>query len=132
MVRNASGEPAKAIYYTSPLVKSILQLNEGKGMKFVQAGVKMFMKQDVQGQDVCRWRVQSEGLPILEPWVGEARIVRLYKKGTLQTLLKSMFIKVGGETFTRELVEIADRMRDMGMGCCILRVESSDDEDGFK
>ncbi|KAE9983431.1 hypothetical protein EG327_005474 [Venturia inaequalis] len=131
MVRNATGEPVKAIYYTSTHVRDILNENEGRGMKFVQAGVKMFMKQDAQGQDICRWRIQSEGLPILEPWVGEERIVRLYKRSTLKKLLIEMFPKLSGEAW-KEMGEIGERVRDISMGCCVLRVETSDGEDGFK
>ncbi|KAK8159931.1 S-adenosyl-L-methionine-dependent methyltransferase [Phyllosticta citribraziliensis] len=131
MVRNASGDPAKAIYYTSALAKDILTMNEGKGMKFVHCGVKMFMKQDAQGQDICRWRIQSEGLPIIEHWVGEGRTVRLYKKTTLHKLLKEMFPRVAQDGW-KELGEIGERARDIPMGCCVLRVEPSDDEDGFK
>ena len=51
LVRNPSGDPVKGIYYSSQLAKDILTANEGRGMKFVHAGVKMFMKQDSQGQD---------------------------------------------------------------------------------
>ncbi|KAL1306063.1 hypothetical protein AAFC00_004189 [Neodothiora populina] len=130
MVRNASGNPVKAIYYTTALAKDILTKNEGRGMKFVHSGVKMFVKQDAQGQDVCRWRVQSEGLPILEGWVGEGRIVRLTKRETLRKLLIEMFPRVSGNGWT-ELGEIGERVRDIGMGCCVLRVEPSADEDGF-
>jgi multisite-specific tRNA:(cytosine-C5)-methyltransferase len=130
MVRNGTGEPVKAIYYTSLLVRDILIANEGKGLKFVQAGVKMFMKQDAQGQDICRWRIQTEGLPILEAWVGEARVVRLYKRPTLRRLLLEMFIKVNGSSW-QELNEIGERFRDMTMGCAVLRVEITDEDDGF-
>ncbi|KAF2436356.1 NOL1/NOP2/sun family protein [Tothia fuscella] len=131
MVRNATGEPVKAIYYTAVHVRDILQLNESRGMKFVMCGVKMFMKQDAQGQDICRWRIQSEGIPILETYVGEERIVRLYKRETLRKLLIEMFPKVGGDGW-KDMAEIGERVRDMGMGCCVLRVETSDAEDGFK
>lgn len=131
MVRNATGEPVKAIYYTSDHVRDILTCNEGQGIKFVQAGVKMFMKQDAQGQDICRWRIQSEGIPILEPWVGEARVVRLYKRETLRKLLIEMFPKLGDGGW-KQFGEIGERARDIGMGCCVLRVETSDDPDGFK
>ena len=131
MVRNAMGEPVKAIYYTSQTAREILTENEGSGMKFIHCGVKMFVKQDPQRSDACRWRIQSEGMPIIEPWVGEGRIVRLYKKSTLRKLLIEMFphIAHGG---WQELGEIGERVRDIRMGCCVLRVETSDDEDGFK
>ncbi|KAI9786560.1 MAG: hypothetical protein M1816_007884 [Peltula sp. TS41687] len=130
MVRNATGEPSKAIYYTSGLARDILTENEGKGIKFVHSGVKMFVKQDTQKAETCKWRVQMEGLPILGPWIGERRVVRLYKQATLKRLLVEMFPKLGNDSW-RELGEIGERVRDIEMGCCILKVETSDAPDGF-
>ncbi|RMY79583.1 hypothetical protein D0864_09046 [Hortaea werneckii] len=138
LVRNPAGDPVKGIYYSSQLAKDILTLNsEGKGLKFVHAGVKMFMKQDAQGQDICRWRIQTEGLPIVEGWVGEGRVVHLHRRSTLRKLLVEMFPKVGGTEGSegwRELGEIGEQVRDVGMGCCVLRVEArpEDKEDGFE
>ncbi|KAK5175897.1 tRNA (cytosine-5-)-methyltransferase ncl1 [Saxophila tyrrhenica] len=138
LVRNPAGDPVKGIYYSSQLVKDILVANEGRGMKFVHGGVKMFMKQDVQGQPgVCRWRIQTEGLPIIEGWLGERRTVRLYKRTTLRKLLVEMFPKIGHEdsadgTGWKALGEIGEQCLKMGMGCCVLRVEASEDEDGFQ
>ena len=131
MVRNATGEPVKTIYYTSALARELLTENEGKGIRFVHCGVKMFMKQDVQGRDTCRWRIQSEGMPIVESWVGEDRVVRLRKRETLQKLLKEMFPRVAGDAW-KELGEIGERVRDIGMGCCVLRIEAGDGEDEFR
>ncbi|MCJ1477477.1 hypothetical protein MMC13_006149 [Lambiella insularis] len=130
MVRNAAGNPVKTIYYTSTLARSILTENEGKGMKFVHCGVKMFVKQDTQKEGVCKWRIQTDGLPILEAWVGEERVVRLRSRKTLRNLLVEMFPKVDGEGW-QELGEIGERVRDIEMGCCVLRVETSEGEDGF-
>jgi multisite-specific tRNA:(cytosine-C5)-methyltransferase len=130
LVRNVTGEPAKTIYYTSALIRDILVENEGKGIKFIHGGVKMFMKQDVQAEGVCRWRIQSEGMPILEGYVGEERVVRLYKKETLRKLLIEMFPKVSDGGW-KELGEIGERVRDISMGCCVLRIEPSKEEDGF-
>lgn len=131
MVRNASGQPVRTIYYTSSLAREILIENESKGIKFVHCGIKMFVSQDVQRADVCPWRIQSEGLPILEGWVGEERVVRLRSRQTLKKLLVEMFPKVhkGG---WEELGEIGERVRDISMGCCVLRVEKSNEEDGFR
>jgi multisite-specific tRNA:(cytosine-C5)-methyltransferase len=130
MVRNAQGEPAKTIYYTSALIRDILKENEGKGIKFIHGGVKMFMKQDVQGEGVCKWRIQSEGMPILEGYVGEDRVVRLYKKETLRKLLIEMFPKIADGGW-KNLGEIGERVNNIGMGCCVLRIEPSTAEDGF-
>lgn len=128
MVRNALGEPAKAIYYTSGLVRDVLSLNEGRGVKFVHGGVKMFVKQDAPSAEVCRWRVQSEGMPILHGYIGEDRVVVLRKKETLKKLLIEMFPKIAGDEYKR-LDEIGERVRDIGLGCCVLRVEPEDPTD---
>ena len=130
MVRNALGHPSKTIYYTSALARSILTANASSGIKFVHCGVKMFVKQDVQSAEVCRWRTQSEGLAVLEAWVGEKRVVRLWKRSTLRTLLVEMFPKVDGEGW-KDLGEIGERVRDVGMGCCVLRIEKGEGEGSF-
>ncbi|KAI0484722.1 S-adenosyl-L-methionine-dependent methyltransferase [Xylariaceae sp. FL0804] len=131
MVRNATGEPAKAIYYTSALVRDILVENEGRGVKFVHGGLKMFMKQDAPSSEVCRWRIQSEGMPIIEGYVGPERVVRLTSKATFHRLLKEMFPKFVGDDW-RRLDEIGERARDIGMGCCLLRVEPDGADPGFQ
>ncbi|KAI9674220.1 MAG: hypothetical protein M1817_002038 [Caeruleum heppii] len=131
MVRNASGTPVKIIYYTSQLAKEILTENEGKGIKFVHCGVKMFMKQDASKLGTCGWRIQSEGMPIVEGWIGEERIVRLYKQETLRKLLIEMFPRFTNDGW-KKLGEIGERIRDMKMGCSVLRIEASAAADGFR
>ena len=130
MVRNALGEPAKAIYYTSALVRDILIYNEGRGVKFIHGGVKMFVKQDSPSADVCRWRIQSEGMPILHGYVGEERVVVLRKKDTLKKLLIEMFPKIANGEWER-LDEIGERVRDLKLGCCVLRVEPEGGDEDF-
>lgn len=130
MVRNATGEPAKAIYYTSALLRDILTENEGRGVKFVHGGVKMFMKQDAPSAEVCRWRIQSEGMPIISGYVGPGRIVRLTSKETFHKLLKEMFPKFVNDDW-KKLGEIGERARDIGMGCCLLSVEPDGTDPDF-
>ncbi|KAJ4300488.1 tRNA (cytosine-5-)-methyltransferase ncl1 [Collariella sp. IMI 366227] len=130
MVRNAMGEPAKSIYYTSALVRDILSMNEGRGVKFVHGGVKMFVKQDAPSAEVCRWRIQSEGMPILHGYVGPERVVVLRNKETLRHLLVEMFPKIAGDDWKR-MNEIGERVRDLGLGCCVLRVEPEEGDEDF-
>lgn len=130
MVRNAEGRAAKTVYYTTVLAREILTENEGSGMKFVHCGVKMFVKQDVQREGVCPWRIQADGLPIIEPWIGKRRTVKAYKKETMRKLLVEMFPRVGDDGW-KELGEIGEWARDIDMGCCVLKLEASHDEDGF-
>ena len=131
MVRNATGVATKNIYYTTALAKSILQENEGKGMKFVHCGIKMFVKQDVPNPDICPWRIQTDGLPILEPWVGPQRRVRLWKRETLRKLLIEMFPRFNGDEW-KNLGEIGEQIKEVGMGCCVLQIEPSKDNDGLR
>ncbi|CAL5866752.1 uncharacterized protein PFLUO_LOCUS962 [Penicillium psychrofluorescens] len=130
MVRNAQGIPTKTVYYTSALARDILTHNERQGMKFVHCGVKMFVKQDAQRENVCRWRIQTDGLRIMEASLGPARTITLTKKPTLHRLLVEMFPKVDDDGW-RALGEIGEQVKDIPMGCSILRIEASDAEDGI-
>lgn len=130
MVRNAAAEPSKAIYYTSGLVRDVLSSNEGRNVKFVHGGVKMFMKQDAPSPEVCRWRIQSEGMPILQGYVGPERVVVLRNKETLRRLLVEMFPRINDDEW-KKLAEVGERVRDMGMGCLVLRVEPDGSDKDF-
>lgn len=130
MVRNAMSEPAKAIYYASAIVRDVLVENESRAVKFVHGGVKMYVKQEAPSAEVCRWRIQSDGLPILEGYVGEDRVVYLSKKQTLHRLLIEMFPVFKNDEW-QKLGEIGERIRDIGMGCCVLRVEPTGDDPAF-
>lgn len=137
MVRNAEAVPTRAIYYTSPIAKKILEENDGNktGIKFVHCGVKMFVKQDVQSPEVCAWRIQNEGLSIIEGWIGKERVVVARKRETVRALLKELFprwdIDENGDEDEGSVGcrEIREQVRRMGMGCCVLRVEPGEMED---
>lgn len=131
MVRNATGVATKNIYYSTALAKSILQENEGKGIKFVHCGVKMFVKQDVPSAETCPWRIQTDGLPILEAWLGPQRRLRLWKRETLRKLLIEMFPRFNGDEW-KNLGEIGEQIKGVSMGCCVLQIEPSEDADGFR
>lgn len=130
LVRNEMGEPVKAIYYTTALIREILTENEGRGVRFVHGGVRMFMKQDAPSAEVCRWRIQAEGMPILQGYVGEPRVIRLRNKETLRKLLIEMFPRISHEAW-RNFDEIGEQVRDVGMGCCVLRVEPDGEDPDF-
>ncbi|KAA8651696.1 hypothetical protein EYZ11_008985 [Aspergillus tanneri] len=130
MVRNAQALPTRTIYYTSALARDILTANEGQGMKITHCGVKLFVKQDVQRMDVCRWRIQTDGLRVLEPMLSPTRAVTLTRKSTLRKILVEMFPKVDNDGW-KELGEIGERVRDISMGCSILYIEADGTEDGL-
>ena len=131
VVRNHTGIPAKKIYFTSALSKEILTENEGKGIKFVHAGVTMFVRQDAPAPNICRWRIQSDGIQQIEAFVRDERVVRLHSKKTLWKLLVEMFPKVAGQGW-KDLGEVGEWARDAPMGCYILRIEKGEGEDAFR
>ncbi|EWC46074.1 hypothetical protein DRE_04648 [Drechslerella stenobrocha 248] len=126
LVRNAEGIPVRTIYYTSSLARAILTENEGRGVRFVHCGVKMFNRQEVQDPEACPWRIQNEGLSIVEGWVGERRVVRLKKRETLRWLMKELFPRV------EDCGEIKEQVERVGAGCCVLRVDVEDEEEEAK
>ena len=65
LVRNSTGEAIRTIYFTSPLVRSLLTSNSYNRMRLISCGVKIFMRQDAT-RDVAgvverigpqRWRL---------------------------------------------------------------------------
>lgn len=137
LVRNPAGDPVKGIYYTTSLVKQILTANEGRGVKFVHAGVKMFVRQDIgHSKDAGEveklpplergraWRIQNDGLNIIERWIGPDRVVKLFRRDALKPLLKEMFIKIAPDSSFASLpADFRARLEGMDAGCCVMRCE---------
>ncbi|KAI4908206.1 hypothetical protein J4E90_008830 [Alternaria incomplexa] len=130
MVKNKEGLSLNKIYYTSDLARTILTLNKDRGMKFIHCGVVMFVAHKIKDQDRTQapWRLQNEGIRILEPWARK-RIVKLEKKETLHQLIREMFPKLPKEGDTG-LGEVGSQLQQMDVGCCFIRVEK-DDEKGI-
>jgi multisite-specific tRNA:(cytosine-C5)-methyltransferase len=130
MVKNKEGLSLNKIYYTSDLAKTILSLNKDRGMKFIHCGVVMFVSHKIKDQDRTQapWRLQNEGIRILEPWA-KKRIVKLEKKETLHQLIREMFPKLPKEGDTG-LGEVGEQLQQMDVGCCFIRVEK-DEEQGI-
>jgi multisite-specific tRNA:(cytosine-C5)-methyltransferase len=73
-VRNAGGDPIRAIYITNPLVQQVLHLNPT--MRVLNAGTRLFVKQpDPKSAATCQWRIHSDGLSLIDPFLGPTRVV---------------------------------------------------------
>lgn len=73
LVRNATGEACRTIYYVSPSIAAILKIQNQK-LKLIHAGIKIFSAQR-NDLGLCPWRAQSECLPYLKPHLGPRRQV---------------------------------------------------------
>ena len=67
-VRNATGEPLRAIYITSSLVKDVLERNPT--IRLLNAGTRLFQKQpDPKSGAECLWRVHADGLSLIDAFM---------------------------------------------------------------
>lgn len=126
MVKNKEGLSLNKIYYTSGFAKTIINANKERGMKFIHCGVVMFVAHKIKDATYMHapWRLQSEGISILEPWASN-RIVNCTSKATLKQLITEMFPKLPKEG-PHGLGEVGDQLQAMDIGCCFVRVEKDD------
>ncbi|KAK9329704.1 S-adenosyl-L-methionine-dependent methyltransferase [Lipomyces starkeyi] len=121
LVRNATGEPVRTIYYVHPQLHPVISLNDTK-VKFIHAGIKLFAYQKTL-EGICPWRVQSEGMAVLYRHIarkaGDA--VRVVRCGldTLETLCHVTFPKFNelkDKEFLNQLLALTE-------GCVFLEVD---------
>lgn len=126
MVKNKEGLSLNKIYYTSDFAKTILQQNKDRGMKFIHCGVVMFVAHKIKDKDYTHapWRLQNEGIRILEPWASK-RIINCTNAHTLHQLIVEMFPKLPREG-PHGLGEVGDQLQSMDIGCCFVRVEKDE------
>ena len=129
MVKNKEGLSLNKIYYTSAFARTIISQNKDRGMKFIHCGVVMFVAHKIKDQDYnhAPWRLQNEGIRILEPWASK-RIVTCTSRTTLRQLIMEMFPKLPKEGDTG-LGEVGDQLQKMDIGCCFVRVEKDESQD---
>jgi multisite-specific tRNA:(cytosine-C5)-methyltransferase len=86
LVRNPAGELARSLYLTNDLVRAVLSANDYKRIRIMTAGTKIFMRQEsgfgrreFGGEDsaerVPRFRLLSEGLPVVLPYIKPDTII---------------------------------------------------------
>ncbi|GAA5923591.1 hypothetical protein JCM1841_001293 [Sporobolomyces salmonicolor] len=122
LVRNTAGAALRSIYLTSALTKSILLSNAYTRMRLISCGVKLFTRQDSSkdGTYACKWRINSEGLEVIRPYLGEKRIVKVGQEA-LRQLMENVSVKFD------ELKDegIKERVLAMEPGSAVLRVEKA-------
>lgn len=88
LVRNKEAKPIRSIYLTSTSVRALISSGGiGRGphpygnplkMRLLNCGIRAFQKQDA-GKDVrlqCKWRVMSDGIPALRPFLHDKKLVK--------------------------------------------------------
>lgn len=120
LVRNATGEPLRTIYYVAPVIRDILSISEQK-LKIVHAGIKLFVAQR-SDTGSCPWRVQNESLHTIRPFLGNERLLTCNLK-LLEKLFQEAFPKI--EAIKEEALdsEFSARLDQMSEGCVFLTVK---------
>ncbi|XP_066394487.1 uncharacterized protein [Miscanthus floridulus] len=71
VTRNPDASHVKRIYYVSKSVQDVLELNikVGERLKITSLGLKIFERQSSKEGSPCTFRLSSEGLPLLLPYI---------------------------------------------------------------
>ncbi|KAL2905759.1 Multisite-specific tRNA:(cytosine-C(5))-methyltransferase [Bienertia sinuspersici] len=118
VTRNSDTDSVKRIYYISKSVKDVLELNllAGQQLKMASVGLKMFERQTSKdgSATACRYRISSEGLPLLLPYITK-QIIHA-PLADFKHLLQYKSIKFG------DLVdaELAEKATKLELGCCVV------------
>ncbi|CAN3360030.1 multisite-specific tRNA:(cytosine-C(5))-methyltransferase [Diutina catenulata] len=128
LVRNATGEALRSIYYVAPVVRRILESPERK-LKLVNAGIKIFVSQR-NDSGRCAWRVQNEALHTIRRHIGPGRQVECGLP-LLKQLFQEAFPKL--EAIKEQGIdpEFAAKMEATDEGCVFLTVKREGYEDLF-
>jgi multisite-specific tRNA:(cytosine-C5)-methyltransferase len=116
----------RSIYLTSDLTRSLLLSNAYTRMRLISCGVKLFTRQDnsKDGTYRCKWRLNSEGLAVVKPYLSERRIVKA-GNDTLRQVMENVSTKF--EDIKDE--EVRKRMTEMEPGSAILKIEKAKGKD---
>lgn len=126
LVRNATGEPCRVIYYVSPAIAQILKIEDQK-LKLIHAGIKMFTAQRID-DGLCPWRVQNEALYILRNFLGESRRATCSLE-MLKMLFQDAFPKIDALRATGVDNAFCDQLEKLSEGCLFLTVTRDGDSE---
>lgn len=95
-------------------------------MRLISCGVKLFTRQDSSkdGTYRCKWRLNSEGLEVVRPFLDERRILKVGNE-TLRQVMEEVSVKF--EDLKEE--DVRERVKAMEPGSAILRVEKAKGKD---
>lgn len=119
LVRNATGEASRSIYYVSPSVAQVLRI-ESQKLKLIHAGIKIFSAQR-KDHELCPWRVQNEGLGIIKAHLGSSRQLST-NMDNLKILLTSAYPLIKELESSGFDAEFSKALTEMSEGCLFLRI----------
>lgn len=120
LVRNATGEPLRSIYYVSPIVKKILENNDKK-LRIIYTGIKLFV---AQKSDICPWRFQNECLHVVRKYLPTSRQIELNLE-MLKLLLTELSPSLQQVRDSNADPRFIEEVAKMGEGSCFVKVKTN-------
>lgn len=119
LVRNATGEPLRSIYYVAPIIKKILQNNDQK-LRFIYTGIKLFV---AQKSDICPWRIQNECLNVIRKYLPSSRQLDI-NLDLFKLLLLEGSPSVANVRDSNADPKFMEEVAKIGEGSCFVRVQT--------
>ncbi|KAH6561543.1 hypothetical protein BASA50_009538 [Batrachochytrium salamandrivorans] len=116
-------EDFRSIYLVSPPIKKVLMATNAGRIKIVNTGVKVFKKNGGENFPMCPYRVSSEGIQTIAPFLSSARQITL----SLSDLCT--FITFEYPKFTEFSSEAQSHFERLEVGSCLLRFEPTLEKD---
>ncbi|KAI9022539.1 S-adenosyl-L-methionine-dependent methyltransferase [Hyaloraphidium curvatum] len=110
------GQRHKTVYLVSDDVRKALQATDVHRLKVVNAGLKLFVRNDSDTNAITPYRIHSEGLPYIFPYLSDNRVIRDVPAQDVLMLLQTDYPMV-----TALSESTAAKLDAMGQGCVILQ-----------
>ncbi|KAJ1975729.1 tRNA (cytosine-5-)-methyltransferase ncl1 [Dimargaris verticillata] len=118
----SEGTRQRAMYMVSTDIKAVMSVARNERMRVVNTGIKCFSRNDIDNTP-CNYRIHAEALPLLFPYLGEARKVQL-PLDDAKLLLETS----GHVNFTMLSPGLQDQVQPIDLGCCIGILNVTKDE----
>jgi len=94
-VVRSEGEKFRTIYFISDSVESILNSEDSHRILVVNSGVKMFFRNEGDGNVKCSYRIVNEGLSTISPYLSDKRVINV-TLNDLKVLLEEDYPHLNG------------------------------------
>ncbi|XP_022908247.2 tRNA (cytosine(34)-C(5))-methyltransferase [Onthophagus taurus] len=116
LVRCNAGK-RKNIYLTSPAIRDLVLQNQGS-IKFINTGVKTFVRCDNRNMKECAFRIANDGLESVFDYIGHNRKISIPRDDLITLLMNTNPEEAPQITSLSE--EIQAQVNDLPPGSCIL------------
>ncbi|KAJ1925972.1 tRNA (cytosine-5-)-methyltransferase ncl1 [Tieghemiomyces parasiticus] len=110
----------RTLYLVSSDIKAVMGIKRNERMRVVNTGIKCFGRNDIENTP-CNYRIHSEALPLVYPFLGDARKVKL-----LHSDLRILLEAAGHVSIDKFSPALSERSAGMDLGCCIGTLDPAD------